>query len=56
MIRWNVRTADEVVGDIRSQIAANHVCAEKICQMLMENDLENLDIWRSDYHPDREEA
>ncbi len=43
MIRWNVRTADEVVGDIRSQIAANHVCAEKICQMLKENDLENLD-------------
>ncbi len=42
MIRWNVRTADEVVGDIRSQIAANHVCAEKICQMLRENDLENL--------------
>ena len=43
MIRWNVRTADDVVGDIRSQIAANHVCAEKICQMLRENDLENLD-------------
>ncbi|MEW6374876.1 MAG: hydantoinase B/oxoprolinase family protein [Thermodesulfobacteriota bacterium] len=43
MIRWNVRTQDEVIGDIRSQIAANHVCAEKICQMLKENDLENLD-------------
>jgi len=43
MIRWNVRTPDEVVGDIRSQIAANHVCAEKICQMLRENDLDNLD-------------
>ena len=43
LIRWNVRTPDEVVGDIRSQIAANHVCAEKICQMLRENDLENLD-------------
>jgi N-methylhydantoinase B len=43
MIRWNVRTPDEVIGDIRSQIAANHVCAEKICQMLQENDLENLD-------------
>ncbi len=43
LIRWNVRTPDEVVGDIRSQIAANHVCAEKICQMLKENDLENLD-------------
>ncbi len=43
MIRWNVRTPDGVVGDIRSQIAANHVCSEKICQMLKENDLENLD-------------
>jgi len=43
MIRWNVRTPDEVVGDIRSQIAANHVCSEKICQMLRENDLDDLD-------------
>jgi N-methylhydantoinase B len=43
MIRWNVRTPDEVVGDIRSQIAANHVCLEKIGQMLRENNLENLD-------------
>ena len=43
MIRWNVRTPDEVVGDIRSQIAANHVCAEKICQMLKENGLDDLD-------------
>ena len=43
MIRWNVRTPDEVIGDIRSQIAANHVCAEKICQMLQDNDLEDLD-------------
>jgi N-methylhydantoinase B/oxoprolinase/acetone carboxylase alpha subunit len=43
LIRWNVRTPDEVVGDIRSQIAANHVCAEKISQMLKETDMENLD-------------
>jgi N-methylhydantoinase B len=43
MIRWNVRTPDEVIGDIRSQIAANHVCAEKICQMLRENGLDDLD-------------
>ncbi len=43
MIRWNVRTPDEVIGDIRSQIAANHVCSEKICQMLRENDLDDLD-------------
>ncbi len=43
MIRWNVRTPDEVIGDIRSQIAANHVCTEKICQMLKENGLDDLD-------------
>ncbi|MCD6305563.1 MAG: hydantoinase B/oxoprolinase family protein [Deltaproteobacteria bacterium] len=43
MIRWNVRTPDEVAGDIRSQIAANHVCAEKVCQMMEEYGLESLD-------------
>jgi N-methylhydantoinase B len=43
MIRWNVRTPDEVTGDIRSQVAANHVCSEKICQMLKDSNLENLD-------------
>jgi len=43
MIRWNVRTADEVIGDIRSQIAANYVCAEKVRQMLKESDLDSLD-------------
>lgn len=43
MIRWNVRTPDQVIGDIRSQIAANHVCAEKICQMLHEYDMDELD-------------
>ena len=43
MIRWNVRTREEVIGDIRSQIAANHVCSEKIVQMLRENDLDTLD-------------
>jgi len=43
MIKWNVRTPDMVIGDIRSQIAANHVCTEKIVKMLEEYDLENLD-------------
>ena len=43
MIRWNVRTPEQVIGDIRSQVSANHVCSEKICQMLEENDMENLD-------------
>lgn len=43
MIKGNVRTPDEVIGDIRSQIAANHVCSEKIGQMLKDNDLSDLD-------------
>jgi N-methylhydantoinase B len=43
LIRANVRTPDAVTGDIRSQIAANHVCASKICQMIDEFDLKGLD-------------
>jgi len=43
MIRANVRTPDQVNGDIRSQIAANHVCAEQIVRMLTEYDLDDLD-------------
>ena len=42
-IRWNVRTPDEVIGDIRSQIAANHVCAEQVVRMMDEYDLAELD-------------
>ena len=43
MIRWNVRTPEQVIGDIRSQTAANHVCAEQVCRMLAEHGLEGLD-------------
>jgi N-methylhydantoinase B len=43
MIRWNVRTPEQVNGDIRSQIAANHVCGEQIVHMLREYGLEGLD-------------
>ncbi len=43
LIRWNVRTPDEVIGDIRSQIAANHVCARQVCQLLSDYDLPDLD-------------
>jgi N-methylhydantoinase B len=43
MIRWNVRTPEQVTGDIRSQVAANHVCAEQVCHMLSEHRLEGLD-------------
>ena len=43
MIRANVRTPEQVNGDIRSQVAANHVCAEQIQRMLQEYKLEGLD-------------
>ncbi|MDH4191476.1 MAG: hydantoinase B/oxoprolinase family protein [Betaproteobacteria bacterium] len=43
MIRANVRTPDQVNGDIRSQIAANHVCAQQVVRMLEEYGLADLD-------------
>jgi len=43
MIRWNVRTPEEVTGDLRSQVAANHVCAQKIVEMMTDEGLNTLD-------------
>jgi N-methylhydantoinase B len=43
LIRWNVRTPKEVTGDIRSQVAANHVCAQKIIEMMEDEGLDTLD-------------
>jgi N-methylhydantoinase B len=43
MIRWNVRTPEQVIGDIRSQVASNHVCAEKVVEMLHDEGLDDLD-------------
>jgi N-methylhydantoinase B len=43
MIRANVRKPDDVIGDLRSQIAANHVCAGKIVEMMDEAGLDSLD-------------
>ncbi|MHB8205638.1 MAG: hydantoinase B/oxoprolinase family protein, partial [Desulfomonilaceae bacterium] len=43
LIRWNVRTPDQVIGDIRSQVASNHVCAEKVVEMLSDEGLDDLD-------------
>ena len=43
MIRWNVRTPEEVTGDIRSQVAANHVCSRKVIEMLEDEGLDSLD-------------
>lgn len=43
IIRWNVRTPEEVTGDIRSQVAANHVCAQKVIEMVEDEGLDGLD-------------
>ena len=43
LIRWNVRTPEEVTGDIRSQVAANHVCSQKIIEMMEDEGLDTLD-------------
>ena len=43
IIRWNVRTPEEVTGDIRSQIAANYVCSQKIIEMMQDVGLDTLD-------------
>ncbi len=43
LIRWNVRTPKEVIGDIRSQVAANYVCSQKIVEMMEDEGLDTLD-------------
>ena len=43
IIRANVRTPGQVHGDIRSQIAANHVCAQHILQLLNDYNMNDLD-------------
>ncbi len=43
LIRWNVRTPEEVTGDIRSQVAANYVCSQKIAEMMEDVGLDTLD-------------
>ncbi|MCP3954930.1 MAG: hydantoinase B/oxoprolinase family protein [Desulfobacterales bacterium] len=43
LIRWNVRTPEEVTGDIRSQVAANHVCSQKVIEMMEDEGLDSLD-------------
>jgi len=43
LIRWNVRTPEEVTGDIRSQVAANYVCSQKIMEMMDDIGLDTLD-------------
>ena len=43
LIRWNVRTPEEVTGDIRSQVAANYVCSQKVVEMMEDVGLDTLD-------------
>jgi N-methylhydantoinase B len=42
LIRRNVRMADKVVGDLRAQIAANHIGAVRVNEFLDETGLEDL--------------
>jgi N-methylhydantoinase B len=43
IIRANVRLPENTVGDIRSQVAANHVLSVKLLEMMGETGLESLD-------------
>ncbi|MDM8554939.1 hydantoinase B/oxoprolinase family protein [Desulfococcaceae bacterium HSG7] len=43
ILRKNVRSPEEAVGDVRSQVAANHVCAQKIIEMMQDENLDTLD-------------
>ncbi|MFX0201168.1 MAG: hydantoinase B/oxoprolinase family protein [Candidatus Hodarchaeota archaeon] len=42
VIRHNVRVPDQVVGDIRAQLAANHLSSKRVKEFLEEYGLENL--------------
>ena len=43
ILRKNVRSPEEAVGDVRSQVAANHVCSQKIIEMMHDENLDTLD-------------
>jgi len=43
LIRWNVRTPEELIGDIRSQVAANDVCSRKIVEMMEDMQINTLE-------------
>lgn len=43
LIRWNVRTPEEVIGDIRSQVAANDVCSRKIVEMMEDVGIDTIE-------------
>ena len=43
LIRWNVRTSEEVIGDIRSQVAANYVCSQSMAEMMRDVGLDIIE-------------
>lgn len=43
IIRANVRMSDRVIGDLRSQVAANHIVSSKLTEFLNELGWEDLD-------------
>lgn len=42
IIKWNVRTPESVIGDIRSQIAANHICSQKMIEMMKDLEIDSI--------------
>lgn len=55
MIRWNVRVADKVIGDIRAQVTATHLGARRIEGVLEEKGWDDIDTLGEDLL-DRTEA
>ena len=42
LLRRNVRVSDKVIGDIRAQLAANHVGSDRICELMRERGFRSL--------------
>lgn len=42
-IRANIRVPDKVLGDVRAQVIANHVCARELIRLLRESNLDGLE-------------
>ena len=56
LLRRNVRASDKVVGDLRAQMAANHVGARGLVQLMDETGLESLDALADEIIPRTEAA
>lgn len=42
-IRYNVRVPDKIIGDVRAQVASNHICAERTVEFMREFGLAAID-------------